>query len=115
MVKLSLGGIGAGYLYLTRGQSFNVNVEFDYKGKPQVLTFGLSMRHDTFSTDPWHIVGKPTGSVEGATDWKSLTTVMSYTVPSEVVNGDQNIRMRITTGDGIEEYSDILVNCIYIS
>jgi len=114
-MDISLKGIGAGMVYLQRGDSFKVKCDFDYIGAPQGMVFELSMRHDTMSADPWHIVGNPKFSVLGAKTWEPVSAEITYKVPSSVVNGDQNIRMRMIADDKTEENSGVYVNVIRIT
>lgn len=113
MVEISPRGVGAaGFVYLSRGNPFEVDVAFDYKGKPQVLTFQLSMRHGYFGSE--HDCGSPTSPIDGAADWLRNAGTFSYIVPSTVEDGGQDIRLHITTPDGKEEYSGWLTDCIWI-
>ena len=114
MSVISVRGIGgSGYLYLSKGANFNVDITFDYKGKPQNLTYELMMKQGILGTE--YLSGKPIASVSGASDWVTIPTTMSYRVPNEVKSGSQDIRLHIVSEDGKEEYSGWLADRIWVS
>ena len=105
-------GLGA-YVYLKRGDSFELDITFDYKGKPQNAEFQLDMKQGVLGTK--YDCGSDTGAVAGATDWEPRTAKFSFTVPSGVNDGSQDLQLHITADDGEHDESSWLTDCIWIS
>lgn len=101
------------YVYLKRGDSFELDINFEYKGKPQDATFQLNMRKHLWAAQ--HDCGSRTGSVKGAVDWEPRTAKFSFTVPTGVEDGSQDLQLHITAADGEHDESDWLNECIWIS
>jgi len=101
------------YVYLKRGDSFELDITFDYKGKPQNAEFQLDMKQGLYGTR--YNCGSNTGSVQEAADWEPRTAKFSFVVPSGVNDGSQDVQLHITAADGEHDESSWLTDCIWIS
>jgi len=101
------------YVYLKRGDSFELDINFEYKGIAQNATFQLDMRQGLLGTK--YDCGSNTGHVEGAADWEPRTAKFSFVVPSGVKDGSQDLQLHITAADGEHDESSWLTDCIWIS
>ncbi len=114
MINLNVRGARLGaYVYLIRGQSFDLNINFEYKGPAQNATFQLNIRQGLLGTA--YSCGSRTGAVAAATNWEARTATFSFVVPSAVKDGSQDLQLHITMADGEHDESSWLTDCIWIS
>ena len=112
--NLNVKGAGLGaYVYLKRGDSFELDINFEYKGIAQNATFQLDMKQGLYGTR--YDCGSNTGAVKEATDWEPRTAKFSFVVPSGVNDGSQDLQLHITMADGEHDESSWLTDCIWIS
>ncbi len=114
MVSLNLRGAKLGaYVYLKRGNSFDLAINFEYIGPAQNATFQLNIRQGLLGTA--YSCGSRTGAVAAATNWEARTATFSFVVPSAVKDGSQDLQLHITMADGEHDESSWLTDCIWIS
>jgi len=111
-VNLGQAQLGA-YVYLKRGNSFDLDINFEYKGPAQNATFQLNIRQGLLGTA--YSCGSRTGAVANATDWELRTARFSFVIPSAVKDGSQDLQLHITMADGEHDESSWLTDCIWIS
>jgi len=112
-INVSGAQLGGPYVYLSRGDSFDLDINFDYKGKAQNATFQLDMKQGLYGTK--YSCGSKAGAVAAATDWAPRTAKFSFVVPSGVNDGSQDLQLHITAADGEHDESSWLTDCIWIS
>ena len=106
--------IGAEYVHLDRGDTFDIELTFKYKGHPQKLTFELKMRTGLFATE-YSCVNIPAINVGGALDWGTVGPItLTYKVPPEAKDGDQDLKLYIKAEDGERDESGWLSNAIFV-
>ena len=111
-VNMGEAKLGA-YVYLKRGDSFDLDINFEYQGKAQNATFQLDMKQGLYGTK--YSCGSKTGAVAAATAWEPRTAKFSFVVPSGVKDGSQDLQLHITAADGEHDESSWLTDCIWIS
>ncbi len=111
-VNLGQAQLG-GYVYLKRGDSFELDINFEYKGIAQNAEFQLDMKQGMLGTR--YDCGSNTGAIEAATDWEPRTAKFSFVVPSGVEDEKNDLQLHITAADGEHDESSWLLSCIWIS
>ncbi len=107
--------ISANFVQLRRGDSFDLEVAFDYKGQPQPLTFELKFKKGLFGTQ-YSSVSRPVIDVAGIMDWGTVGPItVAFTVPQGVKDGGQDLQLHITAADGEHDESSWLTDVIEIN
>ncbi len=100
---------------LRRGDSFEVEVSFDYKGQPQHLTFELKLKQGLFGSQSPSVT-RPGIDVGEAMDWGTVGPItLTFTVPQAVKDGNQDLQLHITAADGEHDESSWLTDAIEIN
>ena len=106
--------ISADFVHLNRGDPFEIDTEFKYKGQPQRLTFKLMMKQGLYGTQ-YPCVYYPTIDVGAAMDWGSVGPLtLNFKVPATAKDGSQDLQLHITAADGEHDESSWLTDAIFI-
>ena len=107
--------ISGNFVQLRRGDSFEIEVAFDYKGQPQRLTFELKMKQGLFGSQSTSVT-RPGINVGAAMVWGAVGPItLAFVVPQEVKDGGQDLQLHITAADGEHDESSWLTDAIEIN
>ena len=109
-IKLKIGD----FVHLSRGDPFEVETEFKYKGQPQKLTFELRLKQGLYGS-VYPCANRPTVNVGEAMDWGTVGPIaLTFNVPNAVKDGGQDLQLHITAADGEHDESSWLTDAIFI-
>ena len=102
------------FVHLNRGDSFEIEVGFKYKGQPQKLTFELELKQGLYGTR-YPCSERPSIQVGEAMDWGAVGPIaLTFSVPNAVKDGGQDLQLHITAADGEHDESSWLTDAIFI-
>jgi len=102
------------FAHFSRGDPFDIEANFDYKGPPQKLTFLLKMKQGLYGTQ-YNCGNTPVINVEGVADWGSVGPLtLTFKVPAGVKDGGQDLQLHVTAADGEHDESSWVTDCIFI-